>query len=197
MRESEWKRRGEKEEGKARFSFPNSGFLCNDWAIMVLSLDPPNETRGPASPMMFISLHFSSVSLFFICDIKIVQNPHFICMTAHCFLPFFLIYPYFFLHIQQSPLAKVGICGLLSSGGDVFWEISSANNLLRYDYICWPAQTSSESLLRDTLGHAAFVQQRPKVEHRVCKFAEKCKNRERERERERNKEKREKYLYLM
>lgn len=53
-----------KEEVKAWFSLSLSGFLGNDWAVMVLGLSPPNETRGPASPSVFISLHFSSFFLF-------------------------------------------------------------------------------------------------------------------------------------
>lgn len=53
---------GEEKKRKERpgFLLVSSGFLGNDWAVMVLSLDSPNETRGPASAMMFISLHFSS-----------------------------------------------------------------------------------------------------------------------------------------
>lgn len=51
---------GEEKKRKERpgFLLVNSGFLGNDWAVMVLSLNSPNETRGPASVMMFISLHF-------------------------------------------------------------------------------------------------------------------------------------------
>lgn len=55
------------------FLFANSGFLGNDRAVMVLSLNSPNETRRPASSVMFISLHFSSFP-FFICDIKIIYT---------------------------------------------------------------------------------------------------------------------------
>lgn len=156
VRESEWKRRREEKKRKERpgFLFPNSGFLDNDWAVMVLSLNSPNETRGPASPMMFISLHFSSFSFFsFVTQKSYIQNLPFICTAAHCFLPFFSsATPYFFLHIQQSAPAKAGICGLLTSGGDIFWEIPSANNFLRCDLICWPEQTPFESLLRETFG---------------------------------------------
>lgn len=66
-----------KKERKERlgFLFPNSGFQGNDCAVIVLSFNLPNETRGPASPMMFISLHFSSFRFFpFICDIKIIHT---------------------------------------------------------------------------------------------------------------------------
>lgn len=73
-------------------------------------------------------------------------------MAAHCFLPFFSsATPFFLLHIQQSPLAKAGICGLLTSGGDIFWEIPSANNFLRCGLICWPEQAPVESVLKETL----------------------------------------------
>lgn len=119
-----WRKKKRKE--RSGFLFPNSGFLDNDWGIMVLSLSSPNETRGPARPKMFISLNFSSFPFFHlwhknhICAICIqfawqptLPSPH--------PLP-----PVFFLHIQQSSLAKAGICGLLTSGGDIFWEIPSA-----------------------------------------------------------------------
>lgn len=117
--------RKKKRKERPGFLFPNSGFLGNDWAVMVLSLNSPNETRGPASPMMFISLHFSSFPLFFfICDIKITYTESAFNLYGSPLFssPFFFssATPYSFLHIQQSPLAKAGICGLLTSGGDIF-----------------------------------------------------------------------------
>lgn len=57
-------KRREKRKERPGFLFPYSGFLGNDWAVMVLRLNSPNETRGPASPMMFISPHISSFPFF-------------------------------------------------------------------------------------------------------------------------------------
>lgn len=115
---------GEEKKRKERpgFLLVNSGFLGNDWAVMVLSLNSPNETRGPASVMMFISLHFSSFffhlwhknHIYRIC-ISFVWQP---TVSFHFF--FSSATPNFFLHIQQSPRAKAGICGLLTNGGDIF-----------------------------------------------------------------------------
>lgn len=111
-------------ERKERFGFifPHSGFQGNDGAVMVLSLKSPNETRGPANSMMFISLHFSSF-LFFLsmCDIKIIYRICIQFLGQHTvFFPFSHLQLPYFLHIQQCPLAERGICGLLTSGGDIF-----------------------------------------------------------------------------
>lgn len=66
------------EERKERpgFLFPYSGFLGNDWAVMVLSLNSPNETRGPASPDDVYFSPYFIFSLFFVLirDIKIIHT---------------------------------------------------------------------------------------------------------------------------
>lgn len=61
------------------------------------------QEAQPAPWCLFLSI-FHLFFFFFIRDIKIIQNPHFIRMTAHCFLPFFFfICPLFFLaHSAES-----------------------------------------------------------------------------------------------
>lgn len=96
---------GRKRGRKGPGFFSITGFLGNDWPVMVLSLNSPNETRGPASPMMFISLHFSSFPFFFICDIKIIYTESaFNLYSNPLFSSLFLIcYPLFFLaHSAKS-----------------------------------------------------------------------------------------------
>lgn len=103
-----WRKRGKERPG---FLFPNSGFLDNDWAVMVLSLSSPNETRGrPAPWCLFLSIFHLFLFFFFNCNShthkSYIQNLHFIWIVAHCtvFLPFFSSATILFLHAQQKLL---------------------------------------------------------------------------------------------
>lgn len=96
-------KRGRKRGRKVLVFFSLTGFLGNDWVVMVLRLNLPNGTEAQPAPWcLFLSIfylfHFRHTNHTYI------QNLHLICMAAHCFLPFFLIcYPIFFLaHSAES-----------------------------------------------------------------------------------------------
>lgn len=103
-----WRKRGKERSG---FLFPNSGFLDNDWAVMVLSLSSPNETRGrPAQWCLFLSifhlfLFFSSIVTHTHTQIIHTESAfHLNCSPLYCFPPLFFIRYHLFLHTQQKPL---------------------------------------------------------------------------------------------